>query len=56
MSQSVETVFQDVRGALGDFRRSPGFALTAIAILALGTDATTAIFTALIPVLLQPLQ
>ena len=51
----METVLQDVRVALRALRRSPGFALTAIATLALGIGATTAIFTALSAVLLKPL-
>jgi putative ABC transport system permease protein len=51
----METFLQDVRVALRAFRRSPGFALTAVATLALGIGATTAIFTALSAVLLKPL-
>src|SRR5215470_15406320 len=51
----METVLQDVRVALRAFRRAPGFPLTAIATLALGIGATTAIFTALSAVLLKPL-
>jgi len=51
----METILQDVRVALRSFRRSPGFALTAVATLALGIGATTAIFTALAAVLLKPL-
>jgi putative ABC transport system permease protein len=51
----METFLQDARVTLRSFRRSPGFALTAIATLALGIGATTAIFTALSAVLLKPL-
>ena len=51
----METVLQDVRVTLRAFLRSPGFPLTAIATLALGIGATTAIFTALSAVLLEPL-
>src|SRR3954464_11117821 len=51
----METILQDVRVTLRAFRRSPGFALTAIATLALGIGATTAIFTALSAALLKPL-
>src|SRR5438552_13444785 len=51
----METLLQDVRVTLRTFRRSPGFPLTAIATLALGIGATTAIFTTLSAVLLKPL-
>lgn len=51
----METFLQDVRVTLRAFRRAPGFPLTAIATLALGIGATTAIFTALSAVLLKPL-
>ncbi|HKS06514.1 MAG TPA: ABC transporter permease [Gemmatimonadaceae bacterium] len=51
----METILQDIRVALRSFRRSPSFPLTAIATLALGVGATTAIFTALSAVLLKPL-
>ena len=51
----MESLLQDVRVTLRAFRRSPGFPLTAIATLALGIGATTAIFTTLSAVLLKPL-
>jgi predicted permease len=51
----METALQDLRVTLRALRRSPGFALTAIATLALGIGATTAIFTTLSAVLLKPL-
>src|SRR5436853_2501597 len=51
----MEALLQDVRVTLRAFRRSPAFPLTAIATLALGIGATTAIFTALSAVLLKPL-
>src|SRR5262245_60333687 len=51
----METLLQDIRVTLRAFRRSPGFPLTAIATLALGIGATTAIFTTLSAVLLKPL-
>src|SRR6187200_735097 len=51
----METVWQDIRVTLRAFRRSPGFPLAAIATLALGIGATTAIFTTLSAVLLNPL-
>jgi predicted permease len=51
----VETFLQDVRVALRAFRRAPTFALTAVATLALGIGATTAIFSSLSAVLLKPL-
>src|SRR5881398_3700920 len=54
-SPGMETFLQDVRVTLRNFRRAPGFPLTAIATLALGIGATTAIFTALSAVLLKPL-
>ena len=51
----METFLQDIRVTLRSFRRAPAFPLTAIATLALGIGATTAIFTALSAVLLKPL-
>lgn len=48
-------VFDDLRFASRQLRKSPGFALTAILTLALGIGATTAIFTLVYDVLLKPL-
>ncbi len=51
----VETVAQDLRFALRQLRRSPGFTLTAILILALGMGANLAIFAFVDAALLKPL-
>ncbi len=51
----VESVVQDVRFALRQLRRSPGFALTAIAILALGMGVSVAIFSFVDAALIEPL-
>jgi macrolide transport system ATP-binding/permease protein len=51
----LETVVQDVRFALRQFRRNPGFAATAIVILALGMGASVAIFAFVDAALLKPL-
>lgn len=46
---------QDLNLTLRQLRRSPGFALTAVLTLALGIGATTAIFTLVYDVVMQPL-
>ncbi len=51
----AETVAQDLRFALRQLRRSPGFTLTAILVLALGMGANLAIFAFVDAALLKPL-
>jgi putative ABC transport system permease protein len=47
--------FHDIRYAVRQLRKNPGFACTAILILGLGMGATTAIFSAVNPILFEPL-
>ena len=51
----LSTLPQDVTFAVRYFRRSPGFAITAVLTLALGIGATTAIFSLIDGILLRPL-
>ncbi len=48
-------LFHDLRYALRELRKNPGFACTAIVILGLGIGASTAIFSAVNPILFEPL-
>jgi predicted permease len=51
----LEKLLHDLRYGVRTLTRSPGFALTAILVMALGIGATTALFTIVRAVLLKPL-
>lgn len=51
----MKTLWLDLRYALRQLRRAPGFAVTAVLTLALGIGATTTIFTLVYDVMLKPL-
>lgn len=51
----MQSIIQDVRYAVRLLRKSPGFAVTVVAVLALGIGANIAVFTLLNGILLRPL-
>src|SRR5260370_31955723 len=50
----MKTVFEDIRFAIRQLIKMPGFTLTAIVSLALGIGATTAVFSVVHAILMDP--
>ncbi len=56
MQTFLASVFQDLRYAIRQLRHSPGFALTAVATLALGIGVNIVVFSVLNSLVLQPMN
>src|ERR1700723_1999542 len=52
----LERLLEDLRYAVRQLRRSPGFAVTAMAILALGVGANVVVFSVMNALILRPLN
>ncbi len=55
LSHSLQEIARDLKGALREVRRKPGFSAVLILTLAVGLGATTAVFSELYTVVLKPL-